>query len=305
MGRIRNISLILCLHLLILEGIAQSAVLNDFPDSLNKKRLNIVLVSGFTTYVAGLSFLSFYWYKNHERVPFHFYDDSKGYLQMDKASHAFIAYHASNFSYNALRWAGLDKRKALIYGAPVGLVLLAPIEIYDGLYEGWGFSWSDLIANAAGTTLFTVQEAFFDEQIFLMKISYSPSGYPKYHHILGETPLENFIYDYNGSTYWISGNLKRITGIQKIPGWLNFACGYSANGMIKEFNNPDFYLGEPFPYIPRYRQYIFSLDIDFTRIPTKRKWLRPVFRCANLIKVPFPALEINQVDGVRFRPFYF
>ncbi len=83
------------------------------------------------------------------------------------------------------------------------------------------------------------------------------------------------------------------------------AFGYSANGMIYEFENPTFYRGEPFPEFERYRQFIFSLDVDFTRIHSNKKWLRSVFRALNLVKVPFPAIELNRIDGLKFRPMYF
>ncbi|MDH5382953.1 MAG: hypothetical protein OEW75_19010 [Cyclobacteriaceae bacterium] len=138
-----------------------------------------------------------------------------------------------------------------------------------------------------------------------MKFSYSPSIYPKYHTILGETQVERFFYDYNGHTYWLSGNLRKLTGIEKIPGYLNLALGYSANGMIKEFENPLYYLGKPFPQLDRYRQFLLSMDIDFSRIPAKRPWVRKVLKSVNLIKIPFPALEYNSIDGFVFRSLYF
>ena len=276
-----------------------------YPGELDKKRLNTVIATEAGIYIAGLSFLSFIWYHDKERVPFHFYDDSKGYLQMDKAGHAYCAYHESYTAYYAFRWAGLNKKKALIYGGPVGLVFQTPVEIFDGLYEGWGFSWPDMAANAFGAALFTVQEAMFNEQVFLLKFSYSPSIYPKYHTILGETHVERFFLDYNGHTQWLSGNIRKLTGIEKFPCWINIAFGYSGNGMIKEFENPDYYKGEPFPDLERYRQYLFSLDIDFSRIPCKKKWVKRLFRVFNLIKVPFPALEINRIDKVKFHPLYF
>ncbi|QCK15688.1 hypothetical protein [Mangrovivirga cuniculi] len=111
--------------------------------------------------------------------------------------------------------------------------------------------------------------------------------------------------DYNGHTYWLSGNLHKLTGIEGIPPWLNIAFGYSANGMIHEFDNPEYYQGEPFPHLDRYRQFMFSLDIDLTKIHTNKKWLRGLFRALNLVKIPFPALEINRIDGLKFRPLYF
>jgi len=280
--------------------------LSETPiDTLNKKRLYTILGVEGGAYVGGISFLSFIWYKDQERVPFHLYDDSKGYLQMDKAGHAFSAYHESVAAYRALRWAGVSKKKALLFGGPAGLIFQTPIEIFDGLYEGWGFSWPDMAANALGAALFMGQEAFLDKQVIRMKFSYAPSGYPKYHHSLGENQLESFFLDYNAHTYWLSWNLKDLTSIQKIPAWLNIAFGYSSNGVIKEFSNPTFYRGEPFPDLPRYRQYLFSLDIDFSKIPTRKKWLRTILKAANIIKVPFPAIEVSRIEGLKIRPLYF
>jgi len=286
-------------------ALGQPSFVDNYPDTLDKKRLYTVIGTEALSYSAGISFLSFIWYRDHQRVPFHYYNDLKGYLQMDKAGHAFGAYRESFSAYYALRWAGVDKKKSLIYGGSLGLIFQTPIEIFDGLYEGWGFSWTDMAANTLGSVLFITQEALFDEQVVLMKFSYSPSIYPKYHSILGEAHWERFFLDYNGHTYWLSGGIKRITGINSIPPWLNFAIGYSGNGMIYEFENPLYYQGQPFPYLERYRQFLFSFDINFSKIPTKSKFLKKTFRAINLLKVPFPALEINKIEGVKLRAFYF
>jgi len=301
----RHIYLVVILCLASIYTFAQQLNVSSYPDSIDKKRLNTTIGIQVGAYLAGLSFLNYIWYKDHERVPFQFYDDSKGYLQIDKFGHAYVAYRESYSAYYALRRAGVNKKKALIYGGPIGFIFQAPIEIFDGLYEGWGFSWSDMIANTFGSSLFIIQEAAFNEQVFLMKFSYSPSIYPNYHSHLGESHLERFVLDYNAHTYWLSGSLQKLTGIKKIPSWINIAFGYSANGMIFEFENPKYYRGEPFPQLDRYRQYIFSLDVDFSKIHTDKKWLKSVFRAFNLIKVPFPSIEFNEIDGVRFRPIYF
>ena len=284
---------------------AQPSFVNSYPDTLNKSRLTKIVVAEIITYSAELAFLSFIWYKDQKRVPFHFYNDMKGYFQLDKAGHIYGAYRESYAAYYALRQSGLNKKQSLIYGGPVGLILQTPIEIFDGLFEGWGFSWGDMIANAIGPAIFVAQEALFDNQVVLLKFSYSPSGYPKYHPILGENELESFFFDYNGHTYWLSANLKSIIPFNKMPSWLNFAFGYSGNGMIKEFENPVTYQGQPFPKLDRYRQYVFSLDIDFSKVQARRKWIKNVLRTVNLIKIPFPAIELNNIDGIRFHPVYF
>lgn len=306
MGRIlKRIVLFGIIFFVAIDSIAQTQFIESYPDTLSKKRLQTVIAVETGAYLSGLSFLSFIWYKDHERVPFHFYNDAKGYLQMDKAGHAFGAYRESFAAYYALRWAGMDKKKALIFGGPIGLIFQTPIEILDGMYEGWGFSWSDMAANTLGSLLFISQEILFDDQIVLMKFSYSPSGYPEYHSILGESEIESFFLDYNAHTHWLSANVYQITGIEFFPKWLNIAFGYSANGMIKEFDNPEYYNWKPFPHLERYRQFLFSLDIDFSKIKTEKRWLRSVFRTINLIKIPFPALEYNRIDKVKFHPLYF
>jgi hypothetical protein len=37
-----------------------------------------------------------------------------------------------------------------------------------------------------------------------------------------------------------------------------------------------------------------SLDVDFTRIKTKSRFLKSVFTCINIIKIPFPNLEVSE-----------
>ena len=301
----KGLLILIFINIIAFAGMAQPAFVEHYPDTLNKKRLHRVVGVELATYTVGLSFLSFVWYKDHESVPFHLYNDSKGYLQMDKAGHAYGAYWESYTAYYALRWAGMEHKKALIYGGPVGLIFQTPIEIFDGLYEGWGFSWSDMAANAFGSALFTAQQAMLEEQLITMKFSYAPSKYPDYHSILGENEVESFFLDYNAHTYWLSGNIGPLTGFDKIPRWVNLAIGYSGNGMIKEFENPEFYDGKPFPHFERYRQWIISLDIDFSKIPTKKKWIRSLFRAMNLVKFPFPAIELNRIEGLKFHPLYY
>jgi len=274
-------------------------------DSIQLNRLLTVVGTGGTAYLSGLSYLRFIWYRDRETVPFHFYDDSKGYLQMDKCGHAYAAYFETIGAYHAFRWSGMKKNEALFYGGLTGFLFQTPIEIFDGLYEGWGFSWTDMIANTAGSLIFISQEAFLDEQVVKMKFSYSPSGYPKYHSILGENELESFFLDYNGHTYWLSLNLDRITTIDALPDWLNLAVGYSANGMIKEFGNPSYYQGKPFPHLDRYRQYIISLDVDLSKIKTDKVWLKRLLNALNMLKIPFPAVEFNSLGETRFYPVYF
>lgn len=293
------LALILCTHFTFAQSFT-------YPDTLHHGRLRTVILAESTFYVAGLSYLQFVWYRDHESVPFHWYNDNAGWLQLDKAGHMYAAYFESEIGYHALRWAGVSHQKSLLYGGTLGLVLQTPIEIFDGLYEGYGFSWGDMIANAVGSALFLSQQAWLHDQVVRMKFSYSPSNYAQYRPwVLGSTHGERFFQDYNGHTYWLSTNLKSIFRSSSLPPWLNVALGYSGNGMLAEFRNPEVSRGIQMPDLVRYRQYFLSVDVDLTKLEIYNPFLKKVFWALNYIKIPAPTLEYNRVDGLRLRALYF
>lgn len=82
----------------------------------------------------------------------------------------------------------------------------------------------------------------------------------------------------------------------KFPKWLNVAFGYGGDGMIGAFYNNIVVMDENgnTKNFNRYRQYYFSLDADLTRIKTKSKFLKSVFSCINIIKIPFPNMELSE-----------
>ena len=275
-------------------------------EQLKKKK--IIISSAFLTgsYVGGVYYLAKVWYRDYEREPFHFYNDNAGWNQMDKAAHAYIAYQQSSAGYHLLKGAGMHKLQALWFGGTLGFVFQLPIEILDGLYEGYGFSWGDVYANTAGTVLFMTQQHFWEEQIIKMKFSFFPSPYSKIRpRVLGENPLENLFLDYNAQTYWLSFNLNKIWKADYIPSWLNVAVGYGAGGMLSEFENPEFVAGERIPTINRYRKFLLSPDIDLRRLPIQNKFLKGVLEALNLTKIPAPAVEYNTQNGWIFHFIYF
>ncbi len=272
---------------------------------LNKVRLAKVVTGVSVAYFGSMSYLQYVWYKDHLRVPFHFYNDSKGYNQIDKFGHAYGAYLESYIGFHSLLWAGVPRRKAALYGGSIGFLLQFPIEIWDGMYEGWGFSWSDVAANTIGSALVVGQELAFQEQAVKYKLSFFPSPYAaQANGYLGEG-VSQFIYDYNGHTYWLSIGVNRIIKSDKIPEWINFALGYSAGGMFGEFENKTRYKGVEIPQTERYRQFLLSLDIDFSKIPVRNKNFKKLLNSMFMIKLPFPAIEINSKSQFRLYPLYY
>jgi hypothetical protein len=110
--------------------------------------------------------------------------------------------------------------------------------------------------------------------------------------------------DYNGQTYWLSGNIKSLFGLQKMPAWLNVAVGYGAGGMLtaeRDEATPEGRIDTG----NRYRQFYLSPDIDWTRIPTRSQTLKTVFKVINFIKIPAPALEYRSNGNWKIHGLYF
>jgi hypothetical protein len=151
----KKIALIVFLFVGIIFSVKAQQISNSVATShyIDKKILTPAIITESAVYLGGMSYLQFVWYKDHERVPFHFYNDSKGYLQIDKCGHSFASYCESYIAYNWLRKAGVSRSKALLYGGTMGFIMQGSIEIFDGMYEGWGFSWSDIVTNTAGCAL--------------------------------------------------------------------------------------------------------------------------------------------------------
>ncbi len=303
----RKFILLVCIFSL-LHICTYSITFSQDSTKISKPRLFIAAGTQATVLVGGMAWLNYIWYDGHAKLGFHFYNnDGKEYLNIDKCGHAFAAYQESYIAYHSLRWAGVSKKRALLFGGPMGLILQTPVEIFDAMYDGYGFSKNDMIANFTGSALFTIQELFWDDQLIKPKFSYSPSPYRKhYPSMLGETQMQSFFLDYNAHTYWLSFPANKIIPSTKTPKWLNFAIGYSANGMYGEFENATINnLGEVIPYTERYRQFLFSLDVDLTKIPTKNKFLKTTFNVLNRIKVPAPTLEYNSLGKFKGYGLYF
>ena len=132
----------------------------------------------------------------------------------------------------------------------------------------------------------------------MTKYSYSKSSFSDSNtELFGNTILQRSLKDYNGQTYWLSVNINSFFELEKnsFPKWLNFALGYSGNGMISAQNKT----GDN-----RYRQYLFSLDIDLTRIETKNKLLKKITHLFSFVKIPFPSFEFSN-NQLKLHSIYF
>ena len=295
---IKRFFLVLSLLLISFSSYAQT---DSFQNNKSRKKIFTYGSLGFigVTHI-GLNQL---WYKDYPRSKFHFINDNKEWLQMDKLGHAYSSYYLGIVGIKAARWAGYTGKKAIWLGGLYGTFFQTPIEIQDGFSQQWGASLGDVAANTFGTALAISQELKWGEQRIQLKYSYSPSSYASTRpNILGNGITEEFLKDYNGQTYWLSANISSFGHHEKTPKWLNIAFGYGADGMIggddniwddKDGNHFDF------SHIERNRQYYLAPDIDYTKIKTKKKGLKALFIVLNAIKTPAPTLEMNK-NGLKF-----
>jgi hypothetical protein len=274
---------------------------------IHKGRIIGIAAGGGTLYAASMAVLSQAWYKDHPKSSFHFFDDSREWLQMDKAGHAFTSYYEGVYGIKMLKWAGLSSRQAAWYGGSWGFLLQTPIEFFDGHSADYGASLSDVAANTFGTALVISQELLWEEQKLQMKFSYSPSSLAQYRpNVLGSNFQERLLKDYNGQTYWLSFGLKDIMPFEnKIPSWLNIAAGYGAYGMTGGMANPDMVNGTQIPEFNRVRQYYLSLDINLLKIKTRSRVLNTIFAGLAFIKIPAPAIEFRDDNKIKFHFLHF
>jgi hypothetical protein len=263
-----------------------------------KKRKTILHSSILATEATSIVLLNQLWYKEGTDKKFKFFNDNKEWLQIDKVGHAFSNYQLSKVYYSMFQWAGYSKNKSLLYSSLYNIGWFAAIETMDGFGKGYGFSWGDIGANLSGNLFFSAQEYLFDEQIFKLKYSFSPSGFAKYRpNLLGKNFGEQIIKDYNGQSYWLSFSPFSFFKNEQIKkyNWLCLSLGYGGTGMLSGLPNQTVVLNDKLSIInyERHREYYLSLDIDLEKIKVKNKLLKSIFKVVNVLKVPLPSLKLS------------
>ncbi len=281
---------------------AQELDSTTLQKSVNRVRLRALVIGGSATYTATLAGLNFLWYADSPRSSFHFFNDNSEWKQVDKLGHFYTAYHISRMGVEAFEWTGLPRRKAIWWGGLMGMIFQTPIEVLDGFSSSYGASWGDLTANTVGSGLLIGQLLLWDEERIHPKFSFYPSNLAHLRpQVLGENLLQQALKDYNAQTYWLSLDVKPyLRKESRFPAWLCVSVGYSAANMIAADDEQSRGMG----FSP-YRQYYLSLDVNFTKIPTRSRLLKSLFFLVNTVHIPAPALEWNRKAGFRLHALYF
>lgn len=259
-----------------------------------QKKWRMPLVFGVTAGLYAGSFIGLnqLWYADYPKSDFQFINDNAEWYGLDKFGHAATAYYIGYYTQPIFQWSGLNHKAATWTAGGLAFAYQSTIEILDGFSAEWGASYGDWIANFGGAAMFVSQELVWKEQRFQLKMSYWPSEYaPLRPNLLGSNLPERLLKDYNAQTYWLTCNVWSFLpnrNASKFPKWLNIAVGYGGNGMLGGFENP-----AQFAHIPRYQQFYLSVDFDLTKIKTKSRFLKTLFRALSIIKIPAPAIEFS------------
>jgi len=270
---------------------------SNYKINESKKRNLIIIESSL--YAGALISLNQLWYKNYPKSSFHFINDNKSWLQMDKLGHFTTSYYVGVLGIKSYKWAGFSERQSIWLGGMTGTFFQSAIEILDGFSNEWGASSGDLLANSLGSFLAISQALHWSEQKFMIKYSFKPSDISNSNpDLFGDSFIQKTLKDYNGQNYWLTFNINNVfkTDFKLFPSWLNLALGHGANNMYSENNSIN--------NQKKYRQFLISLDINTNKLNISNKYLRSFLDLFGFIKIPMPTLEISN-GNLKFHNFYF
>lgn len=271
-----------------------------YNDSIpNKGKIKLIAYGLGSSYASATTALSILWYDTLSGFRFH--NDNADWRQLDKLGHMSVAFHQSRLTIDLLRWAGIERKKAILIGGMAGFVFQAPIEVLDGFSPSYGASWGDLAANTIGAIGATAQLLMWDELYIQPKFSFRRTPLAKIRpNTLGNSLNQEILKDYNGQTHWLTLSVFPLLKNAKYPKWLNIAVGYGAYNMLygnEIENNLNGYQS--------HRQWYISPDIDLTQIKTKKKGLKILLYSLNILKIPAPTLQYDTKNGLKGYFFYF
>lgn len=211
-----------------------------------------------------------------QRRSFHIVNDWEYALNIDKIGHFYGATLISNLFSGSLKWAGIDEKKAMIYGALLGTVFGLYVEFEDGFATDWGFSPGDAGADILGAWYPVVQHYVPFFRNFNFKWSYIPTTQLK----TGVKKI--FIDDHEGQTMWLSISLNNFLPekIEKFyPDFLNIAIGYGVRNLDGRGGGQ--------------REFYISLDYDLEKLPGDGWLWKFIKKNLNYIHLPAPAIRLT------------
>ncbi len=288
-------------------GATPMTIMRTSPDSaaarqnpgcpLSPTQLRAVRAGVGTGFVAGNAYLYHYFKKawwSGERAPRFFFhaDWDQEFRDQDKFGHMLGGYHLARIGYAGLREACVSDKKAIAWSAAYAALFQLQIEIFDGQFKKYGFSYADMIANTTGQALAVMQELHPSWRAVKPTFSYHQTRALK-NNVPGSELRPSL--DYSGQTYWFSADMAQLlpNGAQYWPSFIRLSAGHS----ITDWKNPTTGATQR-----AQRKILLSLDFDPEKLPGNAPLWRTIKHTLSYYHFPAPALEIT--PELHISPWY-
>jgi hypothetical protein len=238
------------------------------------------------------------WWSGTRADHFFFHADwDQEFRDQDKLGHMLGGYHLTRFGFAGLREACVSEKKAIAWSAAYAALFQLQIEIFDGKFEKYGFSYADMIFNTTGQAMAVMQ--VLQPKLRAIKPTFS------YHKTRALKNAENGLIstelrpslDYSGQTYWFSADVNQLLPDAAKPYWPSF-IRFSAGHSITDWISPN----PPGSPQRAKRKIVLSLDFDPSKLPGNAPLWRSIKQTLSYYHFPSPALELT--PRLRLSPWY-
>ena len=241
------------------------------------------------------SYMKNAWWSGERSDGFFFRADwDENFRDQDKFGHAVGGYHLARFGAAFLRSACMSKPKAIAWSAAYAAVFQLQIEIFDGMFEKYGFSYADLLANTAGTALAVLHETHPKTRAIKPLISYWPTEALRNRDNIGGELRPSL--DYSGQTYWLSADVNAMlpdNAKRYWPSFLRVSAGHSITDWIDPATGAN---------LRAKRKIVLTIDFDAEKLPGENRIWKTFKRQLSYIHLPSPALVIT--PDFKFEAWY-
>jgi hypothetical protein len=227
------------------------------------------------------------WWSGERAEHFHFKADwDENFRDQDKLGHFLGGYHLARLGDALLGVGCVSEPNALRIAATYATLFQLQIEVWDGFYEKYGFSYPDLLANTSGTLLAVLHERHPATRAVKPTVSYSPSAAMRARRrqeIEGEL---RYSLDYSGQTYWLSASIEQLlpeTARRFWPGLLRLSLGHTITDWVSPTTGDVFRAR---------RKLLLSLDLDPEALPGDAPLWRAIKRQLSYYRFPAPAIQL-------------
>ena len=265
---------------------------------LTPNQLKAVRAGVGSAFVGGNAYLYHYFKKawwSGERAPHFFFhaDWDQDFRDQDKLGHMLGGYHLARIGYAGLREACVSEKKAIVWSAAYAALFQLQIEIFDGRFKKYGFSYADMIGNTAGQAIAVMQELHPALRAIKPTFSYHKTRALK--NSANTSELRPSL-DYSGQTYWFSADMSQLLpdgASQYWPSFIRLSAGHS----ITDWVNPQ--TGDT---QRAKRRIVLSLDFDPDKLPGDAPLWRTIKHTLSYYHFPAPALELT--PKLHLTPWY-